>query len=84
MKKMLVIFTLSLSFSAFADPILNCDQSALGAALEISPLARIEAVSEEGNFVVYDVSFSRDQLAIITFDRDCDFWDLEMSETHDL
>ncbi len=84
MKKMLVILTLAMSFSAFADPILNCDQSALGTALEISPVASIQNVSEEGDFVVYDVSLSSERLATITLDRDCDFWDLEMSETHDL
>lgn len=84
MKKMLVILTLALSFSVFADPILNCDQSALGTALEISPVTSIKDVSEKGDFIVYDVSLSHNQLATITFDRDCDFWDLEMSETHDL
>ncbi len=84
MKKMLVILSLALSFSAFADPILNCDQSALGTALEISSVASIQNVSEEGDFVVYDVSLSPDQLATITLDRDCDFWDLKMSETYGL
>ncbi|WP_408096252.1 hypothetical protein ACJVC5_14530 [Peredibacter sp. HCB2-198] len=79
MKKYLVAVTLLASMSAFADPILDCDKRALDTALEISPVAHITEASVESDLEVYMVELEG-KTAVLSFDRDCDFWDMEISE----
>ena len=79
MKKYLVAVTILASMSAFADPILDCDKNALGAALEVSPVAQITEASVEGDLEIYTVELEG-RTAVLSFNRDCDFWDMEISE----
>lgn len=76
MKNLLVGITLLASMSAFADPILPCDQNELGTLLQAENV-QTKALEINDNFAVYSITMDGRE-AVVTLDRDCDFWDLEI------
>lgn len=72
MKNLLVGITLLASVSAFADPVLPCDRSEIGNLLQTA-----ETLEVNKDFSVFAVTVEGKE-GVLTVDRDCDFWDLEI------